>query len=261
MEEVEVPKVLKQFAQSLISKQRPYIAVKATPLDSELDKDPLDVKQSKFLGKPFIPVGIEYPKDKNGEPLVLIAQINFSELPQLEGFPDEGILQLYFSSTEWWGMSEGERILYISGDDLKKDHNKNLPPINQKLYEDLPIWKIHKLRFEKAIDTGNSEDCHFLFDFGGKDYWEFEEGLTEDDKKSFSDYFTSCGHKIGGYAYFTQGDPRDYSKNQRDDIQLLQIDIDDEIMFGDSGIGHIFISPENFANRAFEKAYFYWDCC
>lgn len=254
---VSIPAVLKPFADELIGKQRPYISIEATPLDCELSNDPLDLKQSKFLGNPFIPEDMVYPKDKHGNPLVLIAKINFSEMPELKDFPSDGILQLYFSTTEWWDMSGAEKIIYLDGDDLKKTPNTDFSFIDFDAYEELPIWKIHRLNFKKSIDTGSSEDCQFSFEFGGKDYWDFEESLNENDKKDFNEYFSGDGHKIGGYAYFTQGDPRDYGQNQKNDVQLLQIDTDEEIMFGDSGIGHIFISPENLANKAFDKAYFY----
>lgn len=237
------------------------MSIKATACDGELNEDPLELKTSKFLGTPFLPEGMDYPEDSDGNPLILIAQINFSEAPALEGFPSEGILQLYFSSTEWWDMEGEEKIVYLSGEEIAKPSRTHLPQIELESYKELPIWKIHKLSFEKSIDTGSSEDCQFDFDFGGLDYWEFEESLSDDEKAEFGDYFTGEGHKMGGYAYFTQGDPRDYSNDQRADVQILQIDSDEEIMFGDSGIGHIFISPENLAKRAFDKAYFYWDCC
>lgn len=261
MEKVIIPKVLAQFSQGLTEKQKPYISINAAPLECDLDKDPLELQQSKFLGKPFIPEGMEYPKDKSGNPMVLVAQINFSELPHLDGFPTSGILQLYFSTTEWWDMPGTEKIVYITEENLNKSQSNACPTLDIKSYEELPIWKIHKLDFKKALDTGSSEDCQFSFDFGGKDYWDFEETLTEEEKESFNEYFTSEGHKIGGYGFFTQGDPRDYSADQATDIQLLQLDTDDEIMFGDSGVGHLFISPENLANGELEKAYFYWDCC
>jgi uncharacterized protein YwqG len=261
MENVKIPDVLKQFSEGLLKKQIPFISIEATPLDCELNSDPLGLQQSKFLGKPFVPEGTDYPVDRHGNPLVLIAQINFSETPELEGFPSEGILQLYFSTSEWWDMPGEEKIIYISGDDLNKIARTDLPSIKAEYYEELPVWKIHKLKFKKSIDTGSSEDCQFSFDFSGKDYWDFEEDLTEEGKKEFNDYFSGEGHKIGGYAYFTQSDPRDYSDGQKDDIQLLQIDTDEEIMFGDSGIGHIFISPEDLVKNDFGKAYFYWDCC
>ena len=260
-DKVNIPAVLNQFADELTNKQRPYVSIEATPLNCELDSDPLDLKQSKFLGNPFVPEDMAYPEDKHGNPLVLIAQINFSEVPELEGFPSDGILQLYFSSTEWWDMSGAEKIIYLSSDELKKMPKTDFSFISVDSYKELPVWKIHKLRFKKSIDTGNSEDCQFSFNFGGKDYWDFEETLNERNKEAFDKYFSSEGHKIHGYGDFTQGDPRDYSEEQRNDVQILQIDVDDEIMFGDSGIGHVFISPESLACKDFDKAYFYWDCC
>jgi len=261
LNKVNIPAVLNQFAIDLTNRQRPYISIKATPLDNELGNDPLDLKQSKFLGNPFVPDDMVYPEDKHGNPLVLLAQINFSEIPELEGFPSDGILQLYFSTTEWWDTSGAEKIIYLSKDDLKKPPKTDFSFINVDSYKELPIWKIHSLSFKKSIDTGSSEDSQFSFDFGGKDYWDFEESLNQSDKEAFNEYFSGEGHKIGGYAYFTQGDPRDYNEGQRNDVQVLQIDTDDEIMFGDSGIGHIFISPENLDRKDFDKAYFYWDCC
>jgi uncharacterized protein YwqG len=39
------------------------------------------------------------------------------------------------------------------------------------------------------------------------------------------------------------------------------MDTDEHLMFGDSGIAHVFIDPLDLENRQFEKAYFYWDCC
>lgn len=69
------------------------------------------------------------------------------------------------------------------------------------------------------------------------------------------------GHKIGGYAYFTQSDPREHDDKLKNDVLLLQIDTDEEIMFGDSGVANFFINKEDLINKNFEKAYFNWDCC
>jgi uncharacterized protein YwqG len=74
-------------------------------------------------------------------------------------------------------------------------------------------------------------------------------------------FFYNTGHKIGGYAFFTQCDPRDYNKNKKNDILLFQIDTDAEIMFGDSGVANFFINEDDLINKRFEKAYFNWDCC
>jgi uncharacterized protein YwqG len=64
----------------------------------------------------------------------------------------------------------------------------------------------------------------------------------------YYDSFLGDSHKIGGYPFFTQSDPRDYEPRLLEhEILLLQIDTDDEIgiMWGDSGIAHFFIRKDD----------------
>lgn len=69
-------------------------------------------------------------------------------------------------------------------------------------------------------------------------------------------------HQIGGYAYFTQSDPRDNKMvDLKEDLLLLQIDTAEKIMFGDYGVANFFIHPEDLINKQFDKAWFNWDCC
>ena len=67
------------------------------------------------------------------------------------------------------------------------------------------------------------------------------------------------GHKIGGYAYFTQDDPR-----RADDPMLLlfQLDSDElmDLMWGDMGVGHFFIREKDLAARDFSRVLYDWDC-
>lgn len=254
-----IPKFLKKFETELKSYEREYIKIEAKPTKDNFLEDTLNVKQSKFLGKPFLPETIEYPKDRNGNPMILLAQLNFEEIPRLEKFPEDGILQLFISPTDWY--EEDVAILYHTGEDIEKKALEDFSFLKEKDYEDSPIFKIHKLSFEKSIDRGGSEDSQFDFLFDGEPFWEYEENLSEDDHYEFYEYFDADGHKIGGYASFTQSDPRDYEKEKINDIQLLQIDSDGDIMFGDSGLGHIFINEESLLKKDFSKAYFYWDCC
>jgi uncharacterized protein YwqG len=44
-------------------------------------------------------------------------------------------------------------------------------------------------------------------------------------------------------------------------LLLLQIDTDNEIMFGDSGVANVFINEDDLKKKKFDKAYFNWDCC
>ncbi len=119
----------------------------------------------------------------------------------------------------------------------------------------------HSLIFSAEEEYGGSEDFRFDFTFNGLNYWDFENSLDESEKKEIDKFFYNIGHKIGGYAYFTQSDPRGHDQKSKDDVLLLQIDTDHEIMFGDSGVGNFFINNQDLANKNFEKAYFYWDCC
>mgnify|MGYP003674788931 CR=1 FL=1 len=254
-----IPKFLKKYEVELKKYEREFIKIDAEPIKCELLNDSLNLKESKFLGKPFLPLDKEYPKDKNGNPMIMIAQLNFEEIPNLENFPKDGVLQLYLSPTDWY--DEDFIIYYHSKDDLEKDYVTDFSFLKESFYEDSPVFKIHKLSFEKSIDKGSSEDLQFDITFDGFDYWDFEENLSEEEKSKFFEYFYPISHKISGYANFTQSDPRDSRGNNIDDIHLLQIDTDDQIMFGDSGLGHIFINKESLLEKDFSKAYFYWDCC
>ncbi|MDC8004095.1 DUF1963 domain-containing protein [Aureisphaera galaxeae] len=254
-----IPDFLKKFESELKKYERAFIRINAKPRKESPLEDNLDIIDNKFLGKPFFPKDKEYPKDEKGNPMVMVAQLNFEQIPELEFFPMDGILQLFLSPTDWY--MKDSAIVYHSKEQLEKEPMNDFSFLTEAAYEEMPVYKIHQLSFEKAIDRGGSEDSQFDFLFDGIDYWEYTERLTEEQEKEFNAYFRAMGHKIGGYAEFTQSDPRGNSKEQMDDIQVLQIDVDEHIMFGDSGLGHIFISKEDLMNKDFSKAYFYWDCC
>lgn len=254
-----IPNFLKKYESDLKEYEREFIKIIAKPRKEKDLEDNLDLKDSKFLGFPFFPKEKEYPKDKNGKPMVLVAQLNFAQIPSLKFYPTDGILQLFLSATEWY--VEDAAIVYHTKEDLEKEPLQDFSLLSVKDYEEMPVFKLHQLSFEKGIDRGGSEDSQFDYLFGEDDYWDFSESLTEEQEEEFGEYFDATGHKIGGYAEFTQSDPRDYEIGSADDVQLLQIDVDDHIMFGDSGLGHIFINKEALINKDFSKAYFYWDCC
>ena len=71
------------------------------------------------------------------------------------------------------------------------------------------------------------------------------------------------GHKIGGYPYFIEYDPRE--ENDPHTFLLLQIDIDniegEEICWGNlGGVANFFISPEDLAACQFDNILYNWDC-
>ena len=58
--------------------------------------------QSKIGGTPYLPKNAEYPYHaEKKHPLTLVAQINFSEVPPLPGFPERGILQVFVDGLDY----------------------------------------------------------------------------------------------------------------------------------------------------------------
>nr|WP_314492590.1 DUF1963 domain-containing protein [uncultured Chryseobacterium sp.] len=247
------PNFLKEFENDLLKYKLDYIKIEATPLKKG---QTIDIIQSKFLGIPYLPIGVDYPKDEAGKPMILLAQLNFSEIPTLKNYPEKGILQFYISGNGWYNNEA--KVLYHENIDTYQTEFSFLTP---DLYSDSPVNCEHSLIFSAEEEYGGSEDFRFDFTFNGLNYWDFENSLNESEKKEIDKFFYNIGHKIGGYAYFTQSDPRGHDQKSKDDVLLLQIDTDHEIMFGDSGVGNFFINNQDLVNKNFEKAYFYWDCC
>ena len=256
-----IPEFLKDYEVELEKYKREFVKIDAKSLEIPALKDNLDKKASKFLGIPFYPKSKIYPKDKNGKPMLLAAQLNFEEIPKLSNFPENGILQLFLSGTDWY--DEESKVVYHNKTEIEEEFLNDFSFISEEDYEEMPIQIVHKLKFDKSIENGGLEDCQFDFQFGDLDWLDFIEKLSEKEEKEFDNYFEAGGHKLGGYAEFTQSDPRDYggSSRNKDDVHLLQIDSEEDIIFGVVGIGHVFINIESLKNREFEKAYFTWDCC
>ncbi|MEL7123908.1 MAG: YwqG family protein, partial [Bacteroidota bacterium] len=172
-----IPDFLKKYEAALKDYERECVRVTATPITDSSLKDELSLTTSKFLGLPFFPKTKDYPVDSEGTPMVLAAQINFEEVPVLEGFPKDGMLQLFLSGDNWY--DEEYKVYYHSKNELDQDHLKELYFLTDDLYEDFPIYMVHQLSFEKDIDRGGTEDDQFDFKFGDKGFWEFEEELKE----------------------------------------------------------------------------------
>lgn len=252
-----IPDFLEKFRPQIEQYKLDTVRIFATPLK---DGQSLGITQSKFLGHPYIPKSTAYPTCSDGTPMILLAQINFSEIPELKNYPTSGILQLFIHPTGWYNMHENDyKILFHENDN--EACLTNFSSLSDKLYEESPVYCEHSLTFKKEIEYGGREDFRFQMNFGGLDYFDYQETLPKEQQEQMDKLFYIIGHKIGGYAYFTQSDPRDYDKELKDDVLLLQIDTDEKIMFGDSGVANIFIDINELKNRNFDKAYFNWDCC
>lgn len=120
---LNLPSGLAGFRERLEATVKPYIKIQ-THLTRKITW-----WQSKFAGFPYLPKDFEYPRTPEGAYLYLLAQINFEEVPRLEGFPNKGILQFYLSKTELYGQDfynptnqTGFRVLFFPNPDFNEDN-------------------------------------------------------------------------------------------------------------------------------------------
>jgi uncharacterized protein YwqG len=271
IQKIEVEKglfVSKIFADrwnEIVATRLDYIKIKATP-SSDIKR-----RQSFFGYYPFLPKGIEYPVNYQGECMFPLAQINFSETPFLKGYPEKGILQFFISMDNIYGLDFGEQ-------DIQKGfcvrYYENID--NVEIVEDMsfidkvfnvgsgpcPLYDSHKLSFnleKEYIGLYNiwlSQENALNVAGWIEEFSQHEDELVDEAMKLFS----PDGHKIGGYANFTQSDPRIFVKKFNQYILLFQMDNDEKIMWGDAGVGNFFIHPEDLAKRDFSKVMYNWDC-
>ena len=242
--------------------------------------DNLALTDSKLGGIPYIPQGGVLPTDVEGKPLFMLAQINCEQLPENTLYPKKGLLQFWIAATED----------YLYGLDLDNFCNND----NKRVIYYPTIGKA--LPIENFIENYTFENCYLPFDAdlqfalhftNDTETFSIEEKAAEREfirkwNETFSDDIEemwnlpretcqiidklllkdSAGHKIGGYPYFTQVDPR--QENDPHTFLLLQIDTDEvdnkEILWGDCGVANFFISPEDLAACQFDNVLYNWDC-
>jgi len=253
---IDLPAKLEPYRNSLEATVKPYAEI-TTHLTREAN-----LEQSKILGFPYFPKSMEYPKTSDGNYLYLLAQINFAEVPHLEGFPEQGVLQFYvakemrdgfgygsdiYNPSNQWGF----RVIYFPNtnlpiEDLITDFSF-LPNIWQKDKNyDIPFYAYPSytpdcndcfiLSFQKKYAPMSI--CHPKFEEAvGFDIWEIMENDYDLQEEYLEKFCT--GNKIGGYPHFTQDGPTKitaegksyncYNYLQEDDsyVLLLQIDSDD----------------------------------
>ena len=216
------------------------------------------VFESKIGGLGYIPHDKDFPTDSNGNQLRLLAQIECDKI-QLDGFMKTGLLQFWIlnddvAGIDVWGTTnqDGFRVIYypeidktVTKEEIESKFVKN--EYDDDEYNGFPVFRECGMSFEKSKDKE--------FDY------------NTDDEEILEEYDSLSGHKVGGYPYFTQSDPRpDMENGDYYDFLLFQLDTDyigkeDVVMWGDSGVGNFFINSEKLKNRDFSDVLYNWDCC
>ena len=228
---------------------------------------------SKLGGLPYLPLDFEYPiahhRDASEVPMKLLAQLNFSELPRLPGLPHQGLLQFFIDplNEHLYGLDSNKGFHVVYHPEVVADEGcQQRPPSFLKrveeefvvtcergltgILEKCPI-SMSDYRFEKEL----VRVCKRYFP-NAKDPLEM---LEKKDWNKIHKAFYKEGHRIGGYPLFTQEDPRG-RPFERLNFLLLQVDSDDTIWWGDSGVGNFFISPDDLEKGDFSDILYNWDC-
>ena len=214
--------------------------------------------ESKIGGLGYIPHDKDFPTDSNGNQLRLLAQIECDKI-QLDGFMKTGLLQFWILNDSHLGKKfpdktkqEGFRVIYypeidksVTKEEIENKFVKN--EYDDDKYNGFPVFRECGMSFEKSEDR----------------YIDYDE-IEDDDEESWEE---NSGHKVGGYPYFTQHDPRPYIENGDNyDFLLFQLDTDsidgeDVVMWGDCGVGNFFINSEKLKKQDFSDVLYNWDCC
>ncbi len=238
---------------------------------------------SKFGGFPYWDLSLPYPTDPAGEKLVLLAQINFDQYPMDEPLPQGGMLQFFIGRDDVCGVDfdapdeqAGFRVVYHATVDRSVTVEQLKPlgiPTHKDVEEFFPVFREAAVTAEKTVCYMSADDRRFdgLFaravkkltgeDTGGQSAFQY---LDKPDFEYLYDQFYSCGHRLLGYPYFTQYDPRPADSPY--DTLLFQIDSDgarksDYVLWGDCGVANFFINREDLKRRDFSRVFYTWDCC
>ena len=236
-----------------------------------------DLFGSKVGGVPYLPADAEIPRDADGTPLRMLAQIDCTELSALPDFPQEGLLQFWIGQDITAGLDAagGSRVIYYPQidrsvtEDAVRARLAAFPVPEDAMY---PVNGTFGIAMKAGSDSLSAQDVHFdpmfteLFnqDAPNEQIGELYD-LGDIIGEMVYEQMDGCGHKIGGYPGFTHTDPRGLDDPRT--VVLFQLDSDyepgtapEKVMWGDAGIGAFFCSPEALAARDFSDVLYNWDC-
>lgn len=258
---VALPAALEPFRDQLLATAMPFVRARA---EASRVTRPWD---SKVGGAPYLPKGEPWPCAPDGKELFFLAQINFAQMPRLAPFPEKGIIGFYIHDDDLYGMDfdNGEnqdyfRVLFFP-ETTENESVLQSGPASFRDYEDLLPHhpdECYPLSFSLEEGIAPITDFRFYEKMGADFFRQFGE-QEWDVMAEYEKSMRATGHRIGGYAYFTQDDPRSKDNPM---LLLLQLDSDEkmDLMWGDMGVGHFFIREQDLAARNFSGVLYDWDC-
>ena len=248
------------------------------------------VFDSKLGGTPYFPKDMEYPRGKKnlfeGQPLILLAQLNFERIPNIPDFPAKGILQFFIAADDLYGMSPDFGEGMARQDNFRVIYHENIITDTSLLLseDEIPMAEVDETYMpftgEFKLTAGEPEMMNaniWDFRFGDafvkaynefadepvEDIWDVDDEITD----VLYDKADAGNAVIGGYPVFTQDDPRCTEDVADCDVLLFELDsyynadIGIDLMWGDSGTGSFMIPRDRLKALDFSRVLYNYDCC
>lgn len=224
---------------------------------------------NKIGGDPYLPLNEEYPLDSSGRPMFLLLQVNLKDI-ELDNYPRNGILEIFTGTP---AASNFEFTIKHFDEDL--ECQKTFPIKPELLEYGIDSYFVsdsYKINLERTKAYMPYTDFRFLnlikeltkeiYNVYIESFDEIEKIWGEELTDDFLQKISSNNITIGGYADFNQGDPRDYSNEDKTEC-IFKLDSQacpDKIYIGDNGVLFALISENELKNGHFEKAFVDYDC-
>mgnify|MGYP005989173193 CR=1 FL=1 len=232
---------------------------------------------SRLGGRPALPQNDTLPMDASGKPMALLIQLNFAEMPHLSGYPEVGLLQVFIQMNDLFGQAfEPDEA---PGFALRYDPDPQgfvlAPPVFGPSDTLPPGPPFDMVPFDwadwhttgKQITFSTNDLPPSMTDYRIAKiidaHWRALDHTKTDALNDWAFDAHAPGHgNLGGYARYTQEDPRNDPNNAKYDTCLLSLGLaDNVIMWGDCGEMSLHISAKDLAARRFDDVLYYWDCC
>ena len=243
-----------------------------------LNESEISIGQSKIGGLPDLPCDVDWFKENSGKSLSFIAQINCSDLKDLEQhvkLPDNGIIYFFYSAEQQaWGFDIKDKdkfkVYYSANTDnlVRKDAPSDLEEysiyksciLKYKNSVSLPSWendlvrtRLNDTELDSYLEITSNEEMNKMFGYADNVQGEME---------------LECQLVTNGLYC---GDANGYNDPRREELEkgigdwnlLLQIDSEEDktgMMWGDAGRLYFWIKEQDLKNLDFEKSWFVLQC-
>lgn len=267
-------------------------AHKKTCLPFTLEVGESGLTDSKVGGTPYLPRGEAWPVCSYGAPMTFLAQIDCTQLKDLPDFPHAGLLQFFIGTDDVYGADFDDQIAQLGYQVFYRetvdpsvtvaDIAHPRPSDDQERYTplgDRPCRIVFGQPREQELPEGDHLfEMLFLQAWNQRrpekplnSIWSFY-GLFPKEERDYNIFALdpaaiTTGHRMDGYPFFTQNDPRSEDIDYQEfDTLLFQLDSEmrdrrELVLWGDCGVGNFFINREALKRRDFSRVLYNWDCC